>query len=101
MAKRGRLREEPVLWAVPDEGCPATKSFYHELVGRTLIILGLVLVVAGIILTFGERLPIKLGRLPGDIVIRGKNGVFYFPIVTCLIVSAVLSLVMWLIRRRG
>jgi hypothetical protein len=43
---------------------------------------------------------VKLGRLPGDIEIRGKNGVFYFPIVTCLIVSAILSLVMWLIGRR-
>ena len=65
-----------------------------------LIILGLVLVAAGILVTLGARLPIKLGRLPGDVVIRGKNGVFYFPIVTCIIVSAVLSLVMWLIGRR-
>jgi len=73
-------------------------------VGRTLIILGLVLglllVAVGILVTLGARLPIKLGRLPGDVVIRGKNGVFYFPIVTCIIVSAVLSLVMWLISRR-
>jgi hypothetical protein len=65
-----------------------------------LIILGLVLVAAGILVTLGARLPMKLGRLPGDVVIRGKNGVFYFPIVTCIIVSAVLSLVMWLIGRR-
>jgi len=73
-------------------------------VGRTLIILGLVLglllVAVGILVTLGARLPIKLGRLPGDVVIRGKNGVFYFPIVTCIIVSAVLSLLMWLIGRR-
>jgi len=69
-------------------------------VGRTLIILGLVLVAAGILVTLGARLPMKLGRLPGDVVIRGKSGVFYFPIVTCIIVSAVLSLVMWLIGRR-
>jgi len=65
-----------------------------------LIILGLLLVAVGILVTLGARLPIKLGRLPGDVVIRGKNGVFYFPIVTCIIVSAVLSLVMWLIGRR-
>jgi hypothetical protein len=65
-----------------------------------LIILGLVLVAAGILVMLGARLPMKLGRLPGDVVIRGKNGVFYFPIVTCIIVSAVLSLVMWLIGRR-
>ena len=62
--------------------------------------MGLVLVAAGILVTLGARLPMKLGRLPGDVVIRGKNGVFYFPIVTCIIVSAVLSLVMWLIGRR-
>jgi len=69
-------------------------------VGRTIIILGLILVAAGILITLGDRLPIKLGRLPGDIVLRGKNSAFYFPIVTCLIVSAVLSLAMWLIGRR-
>lgn len=68
--------------------------------GRTLIILGIVLVAAGVLITFGERLPVKLGRLPGDIVIRGKNSVFYFPIVTCLLLSAILTLVMWLFRRR-
>ena len=68
--------------------------------GRTLIILGLVLVAVGVLVTLGDKLPIKLGRLPGDVVVRGKNGVFYFPIVTCIILSAVLSLVMWLIGRR-
>jgi hypothetical protein len=69
-------------------------------VGRTVIILGLILVVVGILMTLGDRLPIKLGRLPGDIVVRGKHGAFYFPIVTCLVVSAMLSLAMWLIGRR-
>ena len=68
--------------------------------GRTLIILGLVLVVAGVLITLGEMLPIKLGRLPGDIVIRGKNSVFYFPIVTSLLLSAILTLAMWLFHRR-
>lgn len=51
-------------------------------------------------MTLGDRLPIKFGRLPGDIVVRGKNSVFYFPVVTCLVVSAVLSLAMWLIGRK-
>jgi len=59
-----------------------------------------VLVAIGIVMTLGDRLPIKLGRLPGDIVVRGKNGVFYFPLVTCIVISAVLSLVMWLLGRR-
>jgi len=69
-------------------------------VGRTIIIIGLVLVAVGVLMTLGDRLPIKLGRLPGDIVVRGKNGVFYFPLVTCLVVSAVLSVAMWLMGRR-
>ena len=64
-----------------------------------LIIIGVMLVAAGVLMTLGD-LPPKLGRLPGDIVVRGKNGVFYFPIATCILVSAVLSLVMWLIGRR-
>ena len=68
--------------------------------GRTVIVIGLILVAVGILMKLGDRLPIKLGRLPGDIVVRGKNGVFYFPVVTCLVVSAVLSLVMWLAGRR-
>ena len=65
-----------------------------------LIYAGLVLVILGILITFGERLPIRFGRLPGDIVLRGKNTTFYFPIVTCLIVSVVLTLIGWLFSRR-
>ena len=65
-----------------------------------LIALGLILVLAGVLVMLGERLPIKLGRLPGDIVIRGKHGAFYFPVVTCVLISVVLSLVMWLVGRR-
>jgi hypothetical protein len=69
-------------------------------VGRMLIGLGLVIAMIGVVVIIGEKLPIRLGRLPGDIVIRGKNSTFYFPLVTCLLISAVLSLVMWLINRR-
>ena len=68
--------------------------------GRMLIGLGLLIVLIGVVVTIGEKLPIRLGRLPGDIVIRGKNSTFYFPLVTCLLISAVLSLVMWIINRR-
>ncbi len=71
-----------------------------SLVGRTLILLGLALVVLGLLVSLGEKLPIRFGRLPGDIVVRGKNSVFYFPIVTSLLLSALLSLVMWLFGRR-
>jgi hypothetical protein len=76
-------------------------AFWHnEGVGRTLILIGLGLVALGVIVTLGERLPIRLGRLPGDIVVRGKNTTFYFPLVTCLIVSVVLTLLSWLFGRR-
>ena len=68
--------------------------------GRAFIAIGIALVILGLLLTLGERLPIRLGRLPGDIVIRGKNTTFYFPLVTSLLVSALLSLVMWIISRR-
>jgi hypothetical protein len=68
--------------------------------GRMLIVLGVVIAALGVLITLGERLPIRLGRLPGDIVIRGKNSMFYFPIATCLLISVVLSLILWLVNRR-
>jgi hypothetical protein len=67
--------------------------------GRLLITLGVFLVVIGVLISFGGRLPFRLGRLPGDIYVQGKNSSFYFPLVTCLLLSAVLSLVMWILRR--
>jgi hypothetical protein len=75
------------------------RAFYHGLVGRTLIVVGLALVALGVVIVLGERLPIKPGRLPGDIVIFCKNSIFYFPIVTSLLLSAILSLVIWLLTR--
>jgi len=68
-------------------------------IGRTLIILGIALIVLGLLFTAGGRLPLRLGCLPGDIYVRGKHGSFYFPIVTCLILSVVLSFILWLLRR--
>jgi hypothetical protein len=65
-----------------------------------LILLGAILIVVGLLFTFGERLPIKPGRLPGDIVIRGKNSIFYFPVVTSIVISLVLTALLWLIGRR-
>ncbi len=61
-------------------------------IGRSLILMGVVLVIVGLVLSFGRR-------LPGDIVWRGKNTTVYFPIVTCIVISIVLSLVMWLMGR--
>ncbi len=66
-------------------------------VGKLLLILGLVLTAVGALLWFGAKLPFRLGRLPGDIIYRGERGSFYFPIVTCLVLSAVLTLVFWLV----
>ena len=64
---------------------------------RTLIVVGIVLVVAGICWPLIGRL--GLGRLPGDIVIQRPNFSFYFPLMTSLIISIVLSVVLWLINR--
>ena len=64
---------------------------------RALIILGVVLVAAGLAWPWISKL--GLGRLPGDIRIESESGGFYFPIVTCLVISVVLSLVLWFLRR--
>jgi len=68
--------------------------------GRILIAVGLVVAALGVLILLSEKLPIRLGRLPGDIMVRGKHSVFYFPLVTCLLISVILSLVMWLVNRR-
>jgi len=64
---------------------------------RALIVIGAVLVVAGLAWPWLSKL--GFGRLPGDIRIETENGGFYFPIVTCIVISVVLSLVLWFIRR--
>lgn len=64
---------------------------------RTLIVIGLIILAVGLLWPWLSRL--GLGRLPGDIVIKREGGAFYFPIVTCLAVSAVLSLVFWFLRK--
>ena len=64
--------------------------------GRTLLVLGVLLVFIGALLYFGGKLPLRLGRLPGDIMYRGEHTTFYFPIVTCLLLSLGLSLFFWL-----
>jgi membrane associated rhomboid family serine protease len=64
--------------------------------GRALLILGAVSALVGALLFFGARLPFRLGRLPGDIIHRDEHTTFYFPIVTCLVISVVLSFLFWL-----
>ena len=63
-------------------------------VGRGLIVLGALLAGCGVLLRFGPRLP-WLGRLPGDIAIQRDGFSFYFPLTSCLLASAVVSLLMW------
>jgi hypothetical protein len=65
--------------------------------GRLLLVLGGAVSLIGALLYFGARLPFRLGRLPGDVVHRGEHTTFYFPIVTCLVVSVVISFLLWLI----
>jgi hypothetical protein len=65
--------------------------------GRTLIVLGIVIAVAGVLFSYGGKLPFRLGRLPGDIVHRGEHTTFYFPIVTSLLLSIALFLLLWLV----
>ena len=67
--------------------------------GRSIVILGLVLVAIGFLVTLGERRPVRFGRLPGDFVWRGKNSVFYFPLATSLLLGVLLSVVLWLVSR--
>lgn len=67
--------------------------------GKALLLLGGIIVVVGAALLLAGKLNLPLGRLPGDIVYRGKNSVFYFPIVTCILISVVLSLIFWLFGR--
>jgi Protein of unknown function (DUF2905) len=71
---------------------------FREL-GRMLLIVGVVLAALGALFYFGGRLPFRLGRLPGDIVHRGEHTTFYFPIVTCLLVSIVWTLLFWLFNQ--
>lgn len=64
--------------------------------GRILLVFGALTALIGALLCFGGHLPFRLGRLPGDIVHRGEHTTFYFPIVTCLVLSLILSLLLWL-----
>jgi membrane protein implicated in regulation of membrane protease activity len=68
-------------------------------IGKSLIVLGLLIALIGVILTFVGRVP-WLGRLPGDIYVQRGNWSFYFPLATSLVLSLVLSLLFYLLGRR-
>jgi hypothetical protein len=67
--------------------------------GKILIVFGVVLLVAGAVLVVMGRTNLPLGRLPGDIVYRGKNTTFYFPLATSLLLSVALSIVLYVVGR--
>ena len=66
-------------------------------IGKTLIVIGVVMVVAGLVWIVGSRF--GLGHLPGDIAIERENFRLYFPLGTCLLISVILSAVFWIMGR--
>lgn len=70
-------------------------------IGKVLIGLGVLIVVVGIVFLLLGRTNLPIGRLPGDILYRGKHTTFYFPLVTCIVVSVVLSLVFYVMGKMG
>jgi Protein of unknown function (DUF2905) len=68
-------------------------------IGKLLVVLGIVIAAAGLVFMLLGRTNLPLGRLPGDILYRGKHTTFYFPLATSILLSVVLSLVLYLISR--
>lgn len=66
--------------------------------GKSLIVIGIVIVVIGVILVFAGKIP-WIGRLPGDIYVKRDNFTFYFPLATSILISVILSLVLWFLRK--
>jgi hypothetical protein len=67
--------------------------------GKALVIFGALLVAAGLLVMLLGRMNVHLGRLPGDFIYRGKNSTVYFPLATSVVVSVVLSILMYVVGR--
>lgn len=67
--------------------------------GKGLIIIGIVVLMAGLFMTYGPRIP-YLGKLPGDIYYKKETFVFYFPLATSIVISLIISLVLYILSRR-
>jgi hypothetical protein len=67
-------------------------------IGKMLIVFGIIMAVVGAILLFAPKIP-WLGKLPGDFTYRGERFTFYFPLATCILLSVILSLILYLFRR--
>jgi len=74
------------------------KMFGLGAFGKMLILLGIFIILVGLLLMAGDKIP-WLGKLPGDIIIRKKNFTFYFPLATCILISLILTLVFTLFRK--
>ena len=67
--------------------------------GKTLVFVGLILLGFGVLIIAADKLHLPFGRLPGDIRYRSEHTAFYFPIVTCLLLSAIVSFIVWLVGK--
>ncbi len=67
-------------------------------IGKSLIIMGLIIAAVGVVLTLAGKVP-WIGRLPGDFYIKKDNFTFYFPLATSILISIILSLILWLLRK--
>ena len=88
MATLGRPGREPRFY---------TEGMYG--LGRTIVVIGVIILIAGACVMIAARFNMPLGRLPGDIVWRGKRSAFYFPLTTCILLSALLSLLLYILSR--
>ena len=68
------------------------------LMGKMLIVMGIILILLGIIMTVGPKIP-WMGKLPGDIIIKKEHFSFYFPLTSCIIISIILTLLFYLLRK--
>jgi hypothetical protein len=67
--------------------------------GKILIFIGLLLAILGFVFIFGNKIPF-IGRLPGDIAVERRNYSLYFPVTTCIIISVVISFILWLFNKK-
>lgn len=68
-------------------------------IGRLLLVIGVIIAIVGLFFIYSGKIPL-IGRLPGDIIIQRKNFTFYFPLATSIIVSLVLTVIVWILGRR-
>lgn len=70
-----------------------------RILSKPAIVIGICLIVLGAALHYSDKIPF-LGKLPGDIHIKKENFTFYFPFATCVLLSIIISVVLWLVRKR-